>query len=85
MVWREYVPPTHSEVARQVNSAAAGASRNASRAPSRASLLTPLSAERVLLSVMVIGYSTFWDWLRRPVLSTLFEAVATRNLRCLPA
>ena len=51
-VERLWVPCTHEQVARQVNSAASGAAVSASRAPSSAAVLTPLS---IGVSVMVIG------------------------------
>ena len=52
-----WVPLRQVQLARQVNWAASGASDSASRAPSRAATLTPLSTG---LSVMVIGVSLVW-------------------------
>src|SRR3954454_13149418 len=51
-VERLWVPFTHEQVARHVNSAASGASVSASRAPSSAAVLTPLS---IGVLVIVIG------------------------------
>src|SRR4029079_8887313 len=58
MAVRLCVPRSHSFVARQVNSAASGASVSALRASSRASTLTPLSAADsvVLMSILVEGW-----------------------------